>query len=57
MLLNYLRTVLYSDEIVNLIWCEDIFFRGLSKDIPNKFLDYEVDKIVPVDGNLHIYLR
>ena len=38
MLLNYLRTVLYSDESVNLIWCEDIFFRGLSKDIPNKFL-------------------
>lgn len=57
MLLNYLRTVLYSDESVNLIWCEEIFFRGLSKDIPKRFLDYEVDKIVPVDDILHIYLK
>lgn len=57
MILDDLRRIVYRNELVMLWYCDDIFYRGKFSAIPNDFLHYEVDRVVPVDNRLHIYLE
>lgn len=57
MILDDLRKIIYRNELVVLWYCNDIFYRGKFSAIPNDFLQYDVDRITPVDNKLHIYLE
>lgn len=57
MILDDLRKIIYHNELVVLWYCDDIFYCGKFSAIPNDFLQYDVDRINPVDNKLHIYLE